>query len=545
MSSVFGLTSEGFNKKLLANINQEMSDDAKALINPNLNTTATAILGQFLGIPAAAIAGGWDVLESIHNNGFPDSAVGQSLDGIGAITGAIRESPAKSTATLVCTGDDLTALPVGRQASVGTIGSIFETTQAAVITPLATAWAPTTAYAVGDRRSNDTPTRIYVATVGGTSSGSGGPTGTGTSIVDGTVTWRFLGEGEAFVDVPAESSVTGPIVGQAFTITTIDTPVSGWLGVNNQLDAVVGMDLETDPTFRQRREALIRATSKATVEAIRAAALNVTGVIEALVFENTSLITDPSGIPGKAFEAVVLGGTDVDVAQAIFDTKPIGIQAFGDDISESIVDSQGTSHLIQASRPVLIEMFSDVTVVTDGSYPADGDAQVAQALVDLGATLKIGDDVIFEKFKCAPFEVSGVVDITASTLDKRPVTVTSGNTETYALVDGQTLTVKVNNESVAQTATFNTADFVDIANATAAEVALVITTDISGATAADVAGAVAITSDATGTIEVTGGTANAVLGFPTTFTPTGTANVSILTRQLARFDTSRINVTSV
>lgn len=96
--------------------------------------------------------------------------------------------------------------------------------------------------------------------------------------------------------------------------------------------------------------------------------------------------------------------------------------------------------------------------------------------------------------------------------------VTSGNAETYALVDGQTLTVSVNGGG-AQTATFNTADFVNIAAATAAEVAAVITTDITGVTSSDVAGSVLIASVATGeaaSVQVTGGTANPTLGFPTT-----------------------------
>lgn len=92
--------------------------------------------------------------------------------------------------------------------------------------------------------------------------------------------------------------------------------------------------------------------------------------------------------------------------------------------------------------------------------------------------------------------------------------ITSGNAETYAFSDGETLLVAVDGGG-AQTATFNTGDFADIANATAAEVAAVITTDISGASAADVGGSVVITSATTGVtseIEVTGGTESA-LGF--------------------------------
>jgi phage tail sheath protein FI len=93
---------------------------------------------------------------------------------------------------------------------------------------------------------------------------------------------------------------------------------------------------------------------------------------------------------------------------------------------------------------------------------------------------------------------------------------TSSNTETFALTDGWTLTISVDGEP-AQTATFNTADFGNIALATAQEIADVINTDVNDVLATDVAGAVVITNTRTvvggRSINVTGGTAAATIGF--------------------------------
>jgi hypothetical protein len=117
----------------------------------------------------------------------------------------------------------------------------------------------------------------------------------------------------------------------------------------------------------------------------------------------------------------------------------------------------------------------------------------------------------------AQLRKEGDAAFSAKSLADTAGAVTSSNAQTYALVDAQTLLVAVDGAAAA-TATFNTADFSDITNATAAEVAAVITTDISGATAAAVGGAVVITSSTTGatsSIQVTGGTANAALGFAT------------------------------
>jgi len=106
-----------------------------------------------------------------------------------------------------------------------------------------------------------------------------------------------------------------------------------------------------------------------------------------------------------------------------------------------------------------------------------------------------------------------------TTVDPVAATLTSA-AETYNLTDGFTLTVIVDGGSV-QTATFNTADFSNIALATALEVAAVINTDITGLTADGSSGSVVLTTDSLGPttysdLEVTGGTGNAELAFSTT-----------------------------
>jgi hypothetical protein len=55
-------------------------------------------------------------------------------------------------------------------------------------------WAPSTAYALREVVTNDDAgtDRDYICVTAGTSAGSGGPTGTGTGITDGTVTWDYL-----------------------------------------------------------------------------------------------------------------------------------------------------------------------------------------------------------------------------------------------------------------------------------------------------------------------------------------------------------------
>lgn len=420
MASTFGLidTGSGFNKKTTADVLSELETSQKADIRNDLDVSAEGPVGQLNGTFAGQLGEAWDVLQDIHTARDPNNAEGAAQDSLGAITGAFRlaASPAKLNANnsnpLTLTGTPATLVPALDQARVSA-GIIFETDDPATILVVST-WVTLTAYVVGDRVTLGG--QVYEATVAGTS-GATGPVGVVQAVieVDATVSWINVGVGTGAVDVDATAIVDEAAGANANTVLTIITPESGWLSVINLNDAIAGTNIEGNEAFRIRREALLRQTGKATLEAIRAAALAVTGAIEAFVFENTTLVTDGAGVPGKAFEVVIEGGTDADIRQVIFDTKPIGIQAFGS-VSGSVVDSQGNSHTIEFSRPTTLAIVMSITVVTDGNYPANGDTQVKNALKAKGDLLGIGDDVIAEVIKCEALAIAGVVDITAFAL---------------------------------------------------------------------------------------------------------------------------------
>lgn len=60
-------------------------------------------------------------------------------------------------------------------------------------------WIPSHAYAIGDLVTND-GLQKYRCTAAGTSDSSGGPTGSGASITDGTVTWEHKAESRPVLD---------------------------------------------------------------------------------------------------------------------------------------------------------------------------------------------------------------------------------------------------------------------------------------------------------------------------------------------------------
>lgn len=353
----FGVTTTGFSKKTLAEILAEIEAAERAQINAALDVSPASVPGQLNGIFGDKLRELWDVTEAVYRSLYPDSASGEALDNVAAITGATRQPATRSTVTVTCTGTPATFLPAGRVVSVDGSGARFE------------------------------------------------------SLADATI------GGGGTVDVEFRAEEFGPVPAPAATLTVIETPVAGWASATNALDAELGTDLESDVDFRARRLDQLSLAGKGTVEAIRSAVLAVSGVSQAFVFENVTNITDIDGLPPKSFEVVVLGGADPDLAEAIFLSKPAGIETFGSD-SESVVDSQGFSHTIEFSRPTTLDVWVDVTVqvnpaVFGGGDEPEGISQVKDAVVALGDALDIGADVIALAFKCAPLDVAGVLDVTA------------------------------------------------------------------------------------------------------------------------------------
>ena len=72
---------------------------------------------------------------------------------------------------------------------------------------VAKAWAASTAYVVGDRRTNDSG-KVYECITAGTSAGSGGPTGTTSDITDNTAHWKYLWAQDVFKVALYNSSAT-------------------------------------------------------------------------------------------------------------------------------------------------------------------------------------------------------------------------------------------------------------------------------------------------------------------------------------------------
>jgi hypothetical protein len=414
MTSPYGVQLTGFVIKPREVIRAELEAAWRTAYGANLDVDAeSSDAGREIDIYADRLTELWEVLQAVYGSFDPDGAEGNALVQLAAITGTLPQGATASTADLVAWGTAGTLLATGRAATGAGVGTNFETTAPGTIVT-APSWATATNYAAGSLVKNGG--NLYYAITGGVSGGGGGPTGTGTAIADGAAVWRYIAAATAGVVVPSAAVVLGSVTANAGMLTIIQTPVSGWLGVVNPLDAVRGLDADDDVALRERREAELGAEGNAALEPIRAAVLKPVeqgggGASSCSVFENPTDATDGDGIPPHAIEVVVAGGADQDVADAIFASKGAGIATYGTS-SRNVTDSAGTVHVVKFTRPTIKPVYVILNVGKDPSlYPAGGDVNVRDAVVAKGDALKMGQDVFSFPLGAAALGVPGVTNV--------------------------------------------------------------------------------------------------------------------------------------
>jgi uncharacterized phage protein gp47/JayE len=432
--ATYGLLSTGFVPKTLEVIRDEFNTTIENTIGTTLDLTDATPFGKLIGIWSERLALLWELAEAINTSQDPDQATGARLEALSALTGTLRVAALSSTVTLSLTGTASTTVTTGSQVSNQVTGERFNTLADGTLV-LLTVWATTTAYVIGDRRSNDG--NCYICTVAGTSAGSGGPTGEATPITDNTVTWAFIGDGLSAIDVAAESANAGAVVGVTYDINTIETPISGWDSAINLDDVALGSALELDEALRLRRETEIANAGAATIDAVRAALLQVSGVTSVTNFWNNTIATDGDGVPAKAVEVLILGGDPQDIHDALLANVGGGIETHGT-TAGTATDSEGVVHATEFSRPAEIDIYVDITLTYDATlWPSDGDAQIEAALVVFGDAQATGKDVVSSSLKAACFGVAGVLDVSLAEISTSP----SPTLETTIVITSRQLAV--------------------------------------------------------------------------------------------------------
>lgn len=461
-----GIDENGITIKTLAQIEAEIDEELRATFGDQINTTPQSVFGQIKGIMAERESLLWELVEGVYNSQYPDTAKGTSLDDIGAIT-ALPRFPADASQVIgqALFGTPGTIVPLGTFFSVDgdttiKLSTIAEATLGAgtdEIQDIDFDTPPTSGVFTLRFEGEDTIDINWDDDATAVQAALNNLTGLSEVVVAGDFTAGFtvtftgadglqpqgaltessntLDAGGAVAITIVETTLgvfqvqvnciadeTGAKVVNPETLTVIDNPVAGLDSVFNPDAAIVGRDIETDAEYRLRRQERTVTSQAGTTEAIRNKIFKLNEEEDLIplqdvrIFENTDLVTDFRGIPGKSFESFVYqeGGTDTrdqEIAQAIFDSKDAGIKPFGD-LPFIVTDSQGFDHTISFSRPTEVNIYTILDLSVNAAYPADGDAQVKKVITDWGNGLGVGKDVVIFPTLVAQLDaVPGITDV--------------------------------------------------------------------------------------------------------------------------------------
>lgn len=344
----FGVTPTGFVKKALTDIVDEMQADLRALVSAGLNLETVSPTGQILGTIAGQLSKVWDVAEETFHASRP-SASGFALDGVAALTGTTRRPGTPSTVTLTLTLNAGVTVPaLSRVAVAGDASRVFRL-RAAATNP---------------------------------------------------------GAVPANIDAIAEAEEAGPTVANTGTLTVIADSVAGWTAVTNAADATLGQEIALDAELRATREEELATGGNSTTDAIRADLLKVSGVTSVQVVENDSDATVDS-IPAHSLEAIVVGGDDTEVLQALLRAKSASSGTYGN-LSDVVADDYGNLHTVYITRPTPVNIWVVVTISGYDPLAFPGNDAVIAALVGYQETRPPGTDVMIRRLIAQVLALPGI-----------------------------------------------------------------------------------------------------------------------------------------
>jgi len=248
----------------LADVREDIENALKEAFGDGINLGEESPFGVITGIMSERYSLLWEILESIYQASFPNTAFGIYLDELVALNGIIREAATKSAVDLTFqrstdTGTGDVTIPVGTQVTASGASNVVWTTEIE---------------------------------------------GTIASAVETTVVQAFADD-------------FGPIGALAGTLTVLVSTPAEVESVTNLNDAELGDIEETDSELKLRRNIQLGREGTSTESGIRSALQLLDEVRATAVVVNDTDATDGDGRPPHSFEAYIGPETGVDLSQTI------------------------------------------------------------------------------------------------------------------------------------------------------------------------------------------------------------------------------------
>jgi hypothetical protein len=218
-------------------------------------------------------------------------------------------------------------------------------------------------------------------------------------------------------DVIFDAETVGPIVANADTLVPVAS--AGFNSITTHPDATPGSEIETEAALRLRRAAEVASPGSASVNGIAAdLTRSITSIETVQIIANATDATVDS-IPPHSVEAIVYGpasptaADNDEVATSLFSSIAAGIGTYGN-TTRTVYDDEGIAHSISFTRPSDVPITVSITLVRSASGYA-GDDAVKAAIAAL-SRVRPGLDASWSAVVAAAQSVPGVLRVSTVNL---------------------------------------------------------------------------------------------------------------------------------
>lgn len=342
-------------------VQEQVTRDLINVFGQDLDTTPETVEGRFIQCLTDYRTNTLAINVQNANQINLRYATGRFLDAIGAFFGVIRIAATSTRVLATVTGIENTIIPAGSQAQT-TDGNIF--------------------YAENNITINAT----------------------------GSATGYFL------------SLVTGAIPCDTGTLTKIVNAVLGWETISNGSSGILGTVQESDNDFRLRIEQA-RYKGISLLEAIKSRLVNVNGVQSCFAYDNytnSTIIYDGVSVDAHSLVVIVDGGSDGDIAEAIFQTKTGGTGYTAiPDLSTTVQVTDGAFNVtypVTFNRPQQMPFRVSIQVKNVNYDGNNLEADVKQAIINWSENLVDGVDGLKIGQDISSFEIAAAVSAQIPTI---------------------------------------------------------------------------------------------------------------------------------
>ncbi len=345
------MTEAGFVRPGYAQLLEEQKTRAQTLFGPDIDVSEQSVFGKFLRLGVHDLAMLYEEMEEVYLARFPHMAYGVSLDRLTPFAGLRRNNATAAIHRLEVQGTSGAVMPFG----------------CIVSTPQGIGF-----HVVNEVQLDET------------------------GIAKCEVVCTVLGE-------------VGNV--DSTSICVLSQPQAGIHRVKGEALLQAGQDVESDESLRRRFDEAVYGVASATAAAVQGAVLRVPGVRSCVVLEN-STGEDLPQLPAHSFQCFVLasGASDKEIALAIYEKKPLGIQSVGS-VEVLLPAIDGESHRICFSTVEKKNLSLRAVIRANSHFPSDGDLQLKTALSEAVCALLPGESLLQNSLYSVLYAQVGVDEV--------------------------------------------------------------------------------------------------------------------------------------